>query len=109
MCRIDGERVYARLHFSFPSVLDAALTVRTENETYVYDLGDTFRVETGERDFILETLPVDASEIVSDGAARVLREGQAVEFEIVEGERGPQARRVRVTGDVAVRSASVTS
>jgi CspA family cold shock protein len=44
---------------------------------------------------------VHASEIVSDGGARVLREGQAVEFEIGEGERGPQARRVRVTGDVA--------
>ncbi len=44
---------------------------------------------------------VHASEIVSDGGTRLLREGQAVEFEIGEGERGPQARRVRVTGDVA--------
>ncbi len=31
----------------------------------------------------------------------MLREGQAVEFEIGEGDRGPQARRVQVTGDVA--------
>ncbi len=44
---------------------------------------------------------VHASEIVSDGGTRLLREGQAVEFEIGEGERGPQARRVRVTGDVS--------
>jgi CspA family cold shock protein len=44
---------------------------------------------------------VHASEIVGDGGARLLREGQAVEFEVGEGERGPQALRVRVTGDVA--------
>ena len=44
---------------------------------------------------------VHASEIDSDGGARVLREGQTVEFEFGEGERGPQARRVRVTGDLA--------
>ncbi len=44
---------------------------------------------------------VHASEIVSDAGTRLLREGQAVEFEIGEGERGPQARRVRVTGDVS--------
>jgi cold shock protein len=44
---------------------------------------------------------VHASEIVGDGGARLLREGQAVEFEVGEGDRGPQARRVRVTGDVA--------
>ena len=42
---------------------------------------------------------VHASEIV--GEVRLLREGQVVEFEVGEGERGPQARRVRVTGDVA--------
>jgi CspA family cold shock protein len=42
---------------------------------------------------------VHASEIL--GEARLLREGQAVEFEVGEGERGPQAKRVRVTGDVA--------
>ena len=44
---------------------------------------------------------VHASEIVGDGGAKVLREGQAVEFEVGQSERGPQARRVRVTGDVA--------
>ena len=44
---------------------------------------------------------VHASEIVSDGGTRVLREGQVVEFEVGEGDRGPQARHVRVTGDVA--------
>jgi CspA family cold shock protein len=48
-----------------------------------------------------EDLFVHASEIVSDGATKVLREGQVVEFEIGEGDRGPQARRVRVTGDRA--------
>ena len=31
----------------------------------------------------------------------MLREGQVVEFEMGEGDRGPQARRVRVTGDHA--------
>jgi CspA family cold shock protein len=44
---------------------------------------------------------VHASEIVSEAGTRFLREGQAVEFEVGEGDRGPQARRVRVTGDVA--------
>ena len=44
---------------------------------------------------------VHASEILSDGGPRLLREGQAVEFEVGEGDRGPQARRVRVTGDLA--------
>ena len=44
---------------------------------------------------------VHASEIVSGDGARVLREGQAVEFEVGEGERGPQARHVRVTADMA--------
>jgi len=44
---------------------------------------------------------VHAREIVSDSGARLLREGQAVEFEVAEGDRGPQARRVRVTGDVS--------
>jgi CspA family cold shock protein len=48
---------------------------------------------------------VHASEIVSDTGTRLLREGQAVEFEVGEGERGPQARRVRVTGDVAAGTA----
>ncbi|WP_275100754.1 cold-shock protein [Serinicoccus marinus] len=40
-----------------------------------------------------------ASEIVSNDTTRVLREGQVVEFEIGEGDRGPQARRVRVTAE----------
>ncbi len=48
-----------------------------------------------------DDLYVHASEIVSDGATKLLREGQVVEFEIGEGDRGPQARRVRVTADRA--------
>jgi CspA family cold shock protein len=44
---------------------------------------------------------VHVSEIAGDGATRLLREGQAVEFEIGEGDRGPQARGVRVTGEMA--------
>jgi CspA family cold shock protein len=44
---------------------------------------------------------VHASEIVADDGKRLLREGQAVEFEVGEGERGPQAKRVRVTGELA--------
>lgn len=47
-----------------------------------------------------EDLFVHASEIVADDGPRVLREGQEVEFEIGEGDRGPQARRVRVTRDL---------
>ena len=47
-----------------------------------------------------DDLFVHASEIVGDDGARVLREGQVVEFELGEGDRGPQARRVRVTGDL---------
>ena len=46
-----------------------------------------------------------ASEIVGDGGATVLREGQAVEFEVGENDRGPQALRVRVTADAAAGSA----
>lgn len=46
-----------------------------------------------------EDLFVHASEIVSDDATKLLREGQVVEFEIGEGDRGPQARKVRVTGN----------
>ena len=52
-----------------------------------------------------EDLFVHASEIVSDDATKVLREGQVVEFEIGEGDRGPQARRVRVTGGQAADAA----
>ncbi|MFK5647751.1 cold-shock protein [Ornithinimicrobium sp. LYQ121] len=48
-----------------------------------------------------EDLYVHASEIVGDDAVKLLREGQVVEFEIGEGDRGPQARRVRVTADQA--------
>lgn len=48
-----------------------------------------------------EDLFVHASEIVGDDGPKLLREGQAVEFEVGEGERGPQARRVRVTGERA--------
>jgi CspA family cold shock protein len=48
-----------------------------------------------------EDLFVHASEIVGDDATRSLREGQVVELEVGEGDRGPQARRVRVTGDRA--------
>ncbi|CAM3423773.1 cold-shock protein [Isoptericola cucumis] len=48
-----------------------------------------------------EDLFVHASEIVGDDGPKQLREGQAVEFEVGEGDRGPQARRVRVTGDRA--------
>ncbi|GAA4697314.1 cold shock protein (beta-ribbon, CspA family) [Promicromonospora umidemergens] len=48
-----------------------------------------------------EDLFVHASEVVGDDGPKLLREGQAVEFEVGEGERGPQARRVRVTGDRA--------
>jgi CspA family cold shock protein len=48
---------------------------------------------------------VHASEVVGDGGARLLREGQAVEYEVGEGERGPQARQVRVTGEVAADAA----
>jgi len=46
---------------------------------------------------------VHASEIAAE--PRILREGQAVEFEVGEGPRGPQALRVRVTGDVAADAA----
>jgi len=48
-----------------------------------------------------EDLFVHASEIIGDDGPRVLREGQVVEFELGEGDRGPQARHVRVTGDHA--------
>ncbi|MEJ2871523.1 cold shock domain-containing protein [Actinomycetospora sp. OC33-EN08] len=46
---------------------------------------------------------VHASGVLGDET--VLREGQAVEFEIGENERGPQALRVRVTADAAAGSA----
>lgn len=52
-----------------------------------------------------EDLFVHASEVVTSGGPKVLREGQAVEFEAGEGDRGPQALRVRVTGEAAPDSA----
>ncbi|MFC8191024.1 cold-shock protein [Cellulomonas sp. NPDC057328] len=52
-----------------------------------------------------DDLFVHASEIVGDDGPRVLREGQEVEFEVGEGDRGPVARRVRVTGDVPADAA----
>jgi len=48
-----------------------------------------------------EDLFVHASEIVGQDGPASLREGQSVEFEIGESDRGPQARQVRVTGEVA--------
>lgn len=49
-----------------------------------------------------EDLFVHASAIVGDDdGPKQLREGQAVEFEVGEGERGPMARSVRVTGERA--------
>ena len=48
-----------------------------------------------------EDLFVHASEIVGADGPKLLREGQVVEFELGEGDRGPQARRVRITGDQA--------
>ena len=44
---------------------------------------------------------VHASEIVGDGGARLLREGQTVDYLLGEGDRGPQAKQVRVTGGPA--------
>ncbi|VTR75645.1 putative cold shock protein A [Cellulomonas hominis] len=53
-----------------------------------------------------EDLFVHASEIVgNDDGTSSLREGQTVEFEVGEGDRGPQARQVRVTGGSAVDAA----
>jgi CspA family cold shock protein len=52
-----------------------------------------------------EDLFVHASEIIGDEKVKLLREGQVVEFEIGEGDRGPQARRVRVTADQAADAA----
>jgi len=44
---------------------------------------------------------VHASEVLGGDGLRTLREGQVVDFEVGEGPRGPQALRVRVTGDTA--------
>ena len=51
-----------------------------------------------------EDIFVHASEIVTSGGPKLLREGQAVEFEVGEGDRGPQALRVRVTSESAADS-----
>jgi CspA family cold shock protein len=48
-----------------------------------------------------EDLFVHASEIATCGGPKLLREGQTVEFEVGQGDRGPQALRVRVTGESA--------
>ncbi|GAB3216565.1 cold shock domain-containing protein [Kineococcus gypseus] len=48
---------------------------------------------------------VHASSIVEDGGPRVLREGQTVEFEAGENDRGPQALRVRVTSETSAGGA----
>ncbi len=48
-----------------------------------------------------EDLFVHATDIVAGDGPRVLREGQAVEFELGHNARGPQAVRVRVTADSA--------
>jgi CspA family cold shock protein len=53
-----------------------------------------------------EDLFVHASEIAMSGGSKLLREGQSVEFEVGEGDRGPQALRVRVTGELAPDSAA---
>lgn len=52
-----------------------------------------------------EDLFVHVSEVVGQDGPATLREGQSVEFEVGEGDRGPQARQVRVTGDAAVDGA----
>ncbi len=49
---------------------------------------------------------VHVSEVAELKGSRVLREGQTVEFEVGEGNRGPQALKVRVTGDVAASAAT---
>jgi CspA family cold shock protein len=54
-----------------------------------------------------EDLFVHASEIVDGDGTRALREGQEVEFEVGEGDRGPQARRVRVTADAPASTLGV--
>ncbi|MGG5257206.1 cold-shock protein [Phycicoccus avicenniae] len=46
-----------------------------------------------------EDLYVHASDVLGDQRTTSLREGQVVEFEVGEGDRGPLARRVRVTAD----------
>ena len=47
---------------------------------------------------------VHVSEVAEERGTRLLREGQVVEYEVGEGDRGPQARRVRPTGEVAAEA-----
>ncbi|WP_445262906.1 cold-shock protein [Pseudokineococcus sp. 1T1Z-3] len=58
-------------------------------------------LEDGADDVFVHASEVLSSDVRGGDGARTLREGQAVEFELGEGPRGPQAVRVRVTGDVA--------
>lgn len=55
----------------------------------------------------VDDLYVHASEIVNDDGTRLLREGQEVQYELGEGDRGPQARRVRVTADAVAAALGV--
>ncbi len=55
----------------------------------------------------VEDLYVHASEIINDDGTRLLREGQEVEYELGENERGPQALRVRVTADAVAAALGV--
>lgn len=48
-----------------------------------------------------DDLFVHASEIAGDDNRKVLREGQEVEYDLGEGDRGPQARNVRIIGEYA--------
>ena len=52
-----------------------------------------------------DDLFVHASEIVGNDGTRSLREAQTVEYELGQGDRGPQAKRVRVTGGPAAGAA----
>ena len=46
-----------------------------------------------------DEIAVHASAIVGAGGLRVLEEGQAVEFDIAQGPRGPQAEKVVPVGE----------
>lgn len=52
-----------------------------------------------------EDLFVHASQVVGGPEPKVLREGQVVEYELGEGDRGPQARRVRVVSELSPSAA----
>ena len=52
-----------------------------------------------------EDLFVHASEVLGGPESRQLREGQVVEYELGQGDRGPVATRVRVTGEHGPASA----